>query len=98
MLGAYTSGRVEANIGTMRAFLSPPGPQVLLIDEPATEQFGRFKALVRRAGRPIGDVDLFIAGVAVRYGLIVVTHTTEHCAQIPALPLENWLEPPQASS
>jgi hypothetical protein len=42
---AYNSGWVEANAARVRAFLSPPGPQVLLIDEPAAEQFGRFKAL-----------------------------------------------------
>jgi tRNA(fMet)-specific endonuclease VapC len=96
--GAYNSGRVEANIARVRAFLSPPGPQVLLIDESAAEQFGRFKTLLRRAGRPIGDIDLFIAGVAVRHGLTVVTNNTEHFARIPDLPLENWLETPQQSS
>ena len=96
--GAYNSGRVEANIARVRAFLSPPGPQVLRIDEPAAEQFGRFKALLRRAGRPIGDIDLFIAGVAVCHGLTVVTNNTEHFARIPELPLENWLEPPQVSA
>ena len=82
----------------VRAFLSSPAPQVLLIDELAAEQFGRFKALLRRAGRPIGDIDLFIAGVAVRHGLTVVTNNTEHFARIPDLSLENWLEPHQASS
>ncbi len=96
--GAYNSGRVEANVARVRAFLSPPGPQGLLIDELAAEQFGRFKAIIRRAGRPIGDIDLFIAGVAVRHGLTVVTNNTEHFARIPELPLENWLESPQASS
>jgi tRNA(fMet)-specific endonuclease VapC len=96
--GAHNSGRVEANIARVRAFLSPPGPHVLLIDEPAAEQFGRFKAILRRAGRPIGDVDLFIAGVAVRHGLTVVTNNTSHFERLPELPLENWLEPPQASS
>ena len=96
--GAYNSGRVEANVARVRAFLAPPGPQVLRIDEPAVEQFGRFKALLRRAGRPIGDIDLFIAGVAVRHGLTVVTNNTDHFARIPDLPLENWLEPPQGSS
>ena len=96
--GAYHSGRVEANVARVRAFLSPPGPQVLLIDESAAEQFGRFKAFLRRGGRPIGDIDLFIAGVAVRHGLTVVTNNTDHCARIPALPLENWLETPQQSS
>ena len=89
---------MEANSARVRAFLSPPRPQVLLIDEPAAEQFGRFKALLRRAGRPIGDIDLFIAGVAVRHGLTVVTNNTDHCARISDLPLENWLEPPQQSS
>ena len=96
--GAYNSARVEANVARVRAFLLPPGPQVLLIDEPAAEQFGRFKALLRRAGRPIGDIDLFIAGVAVRHGLTVVTNNTDHFARLPALPLENWLEPSQQSS
>jgi len=96
--GAYNSGRVEANVARVRAFLSPPGPQVLCIDEPAAEEFGRFKALLRRAGKPIGDIDLFIAGVAVSHGLTVVTNNTEHFARIPDLPLENWLGTPQQSS
>jgi tRNA(fMet)-specific endonuclease VapC len=96
--GAYNSGRVEANIARVRAFLAPPGPQVLLIDEPAAEQFGRFKALLRRAERPIGDIDLCIAGMAVRHGLTVVTNNTDHFARLPDLPLEKWLEPLQASS
>lgn len=96
--GAYNSGRVEANVARVRAFLTPPGPQVLGIDEPAAEQFGRLKAFLRRAGRPIGDIDLFIAGVAVRHGLTVVTNNTGHFERISDLPLENWLDPPQASS
>ena len=96
--GAYNSARVEANVMRVRAFLCSPGPQVLLIDDLAAEQFGRFKAILRRAGRPIGDIDLFIAGVAVRHGLTVATNNTEHFARIPDLSLENWLEPPQTSS
>jgi tRNA(fMet)-specific endonuclease VapC len=96
--GAYNSARIEAHVLRVRAILSSPAPQVLLIDELAAEQFGRFKALLRRAGRPIGDIDLFIAGVAVRHGLTVVTNNTEHFARIPDLSLENWLEPHQASS
>jgi tRNA(fMet)-specific endonuclease VapC len=96
--GAYNSGRVETNIARARAFLSPPGPHVLLIDEPAAEQFGRLKAILHRTDRPIGDVDLFIAGVAVRHGLTAVTNNTSHFERLPELPLENCLEPPQASS
>jgi tRNA(fMet)-specific endonuclease VapC len=70
----------------------------LLIDEAAVERFGRFKAILRREGQPIGDVDLFIAGVAVCHGLTVVTNNTAHFERLPGLTLENWLEPPQESS
>jgi tRNA(fMet)-specific endonuclease VapC len=61
-------------------------------------QFGRFKATLRREGRPIGDIDLFIAGVAVCYGLTVVTNNTGHFERLPNLTLENWLEPFQGIS
>jgi tRNA(fMet)-specific endonuclease VapC len=93
--GAYNSTRVEANVERVRAFLSPPGPQVVMIDEPAAEQFGRYKALLRREGRSIGDIDLFIAGVASHHGLTVVTNNTAHFDRLPDLVLENWLEPPR---
>src|SRR5919197_4013213 len=95
---AYNSARVAAHVARVRALLFQPGPQVLLIDEPAAEQLGRFKALLRRAGRPIGDIDFFIAGVAVRHGLTVVTNSMDLFARTPAMPLENWLAPPQQSS
>jgi tRNA(fMet)-specific endonuclease VapC len=95
---AFNSGRVEANVVRVRAFLPPPGPQVLRIDEPAAEQFGRLKAILRREGRLIGDIDLLIAGVTLRHGLTVVTNNTGHFERIPELPLENWLEPPQVPS
>ena len=96
--GAYNSGRVEANVARVRALLSPPRPQVLRMDEPAAEQLGRLKAILRREGRLIGDIDLFIAGVAQRHGLTVVTNNTSPVARIPELPLKNWLEPLPASS
>jgi tRNA(fMet)-specific endonuclease VapC len=97
-IAAYNSGRVEANVARVCAFLSTPGPHVLLIDEPAAEQFGQLKVILRRAGRLIGDIDLFIAGVAMRHSLTVVTNNTSHFGRIPGLPLENWIEPPQTSS
>ncbi len=95
--GAYHSTRVAANVERVRTFLSPPRPHVLLMDETAAEQFGRFKALLRRGGRPIGDIDLLIASVAMRHGLTVVTNNTTHFDRLPDLTLENWLEPPHAS-
>lgn len=93
--GAYNSTRVEENLDRIRSFLSPPGPKVLLIDDGAAEYFGRFKAELRRNGKPIGDVDLLIAGVAVSRGLKLVTNNTGHFDRIPEISLENWLKLPE---
>ncbi len=95
--GAYNSARVEANLARVRAFLSPPGPSVLLIDDTAADCFGRFKAALRRTGKPIADLDLLIAAVAASRGLKVVTNNTEHFERITEIPLENWLKPPNVS-
>jgi tRNA(fMet)-specific endonuclease VapC len=93
--GAYNSTHVEANLARVRAFLCAPGPRVLPIDDAAAEGFGRFKAALRRMGKPIGDVDLLIAGVAVSRGLKVVTNNTEHFERIAGIALENWLQLPK---
>ena len=89
--GAYNSARLEANMKRIHEFLSYPGPIVLAIDDAAAEYFGKFKAALRREGKPIGDVDLLIAGVAVSRGLKVVTNNTEHFERIADISLENWL-------
>jgi len=64
----------------------------LPVDEAASERFGEFKAMLRRAGKAIGDIDLLIAGVAASRGLKVVTNNTEHFERIPGISLENWLK------
>jgi len=96
--GAYNSARVEANLARVRAFLSPPGPKVLPIDDAAAECFGRFKAALRQIGKPIGDVDLLIAGVAASRNLKVVTNNTDHFDRITEISLENWLKPSNTST
>ena len=87
--GAYNSIRVEANLTRIQAFFSPPGPVVLSIDDTAAHHFGRVKAALRRMGKPIGDIDLLIAGVAVSHKLKIVTNTTEHFERIPEITIEN---------
>lgn len=95
--GAYNSARVEANLARVRAFFSVPGPKVLPIDDAAADCFGRFKAALRRVGKPIGDLGLLIAGVAESRGLKVVTNNTEHFERITEISMENWLKPSDAS-
>lgn len=92
--GAYNSASVESNLALVRSFLSPPGPMILSVDDVAAERFGKFKAMLRRAGRPIGDIDLLIAGVAASRGLKVVTNNTQHFERVPDILLENWIRAP----
>ena len=89
--GAYNSTRVQANLARIRAFFSHPGPRILPIDDAAADCFGRFKALLRGMGKPVGDIDLLIAGVAASRDLTVVTSNTAHFERISGINLENWL-------
>jgi tRNA(fMet)-specific endonuclease VapC len=96
--GAYNSKRLETNLERISEFLSSPGPIVLSFDDAAAKYFGKFKAALRRDGKPIGDIDLLIAGVAASRGLKVVTNNTEHFERITDIPLENWLRSSDVSS
>ena len=89
--GAYNSSQIDANLARIQAFLTEPGPEVLSLDEPVMDCFGKHKAELRRQGQPIGDIDLLIAGVAVSQGLTLVTNNTKHFQRVPGLVLENWL-------
>ncbi len=70
-----------------------PGPCVLPLDTTATKYFGEFKTRLRRAGQIIGDVDLFIAGIAASQNLIVVTNNTDHFTRISEITINNWHAP-----
>jgi len=95
--GAYNPARLEANLERIHEFLSSPGPIVLSIDGAAAKYFGKFKSALRSGGKPIGDVDLLIAGIAANRGLKVVTNNTEHFERIADISLENWLRMPDVA-
>ena len=91
--GAYNSARVDENLMRLEEFFLSPGPCILPLDKTAVKYFGEFKARLRRAGQIIGDVDLFIAGIAASHGLIVVTNNTSHFERISEITVKNWHEP-----
>jgi tRNA(fMet)-specific endonuclease VapC len=88
--GAYNSSQVEHNLKRIQNFFATPGPSVLPLDENTLDNFGKFKAELRRKGQPIGDIDLLIAGVAISQGLTVITNNTKHFERIPGISLDNW--------
>lgn len=66
---------------------------VLPVDEQAAVQYGRLRARLERAGRPLAGPDLWIAAVCLARDATLVTGNVKHFARVPGLRVENWLLP-----
>ncbi len=69
-----------------------PNLTILPFDIESARISGRIKARLERIGRVTGSADLFIAAIALRHGLTLVTRNVKHFAGIPHLKVENWLD------
>ena len=72
----------RANREDLRRFLSSPRVRLLVVDEEAAERYGSIQHDLRVAGPPIPTNDIWIAAVAMRDGLRVVT-TDPHYRKVP---------------
>jgi tRNA(fMet)-specific endonuclease VapC len=79
---ARLSAQLEAVLGAL---------DVLPFEAPADAVYGRLRARLERAGRPIGGNDLLIAAQAVALGHTIVTDNEGEFARIDDLPRENWV-------
>lgn len=86
----YNSGRIEHNRREMTAFLRRF--RKLEFTAMVAKEFGRMKAELRRAGRPVPDVDAQIGATARIHDLTLLT-ADKHFAHITGLRTENWLGP-----
>ncbi|MEK6697884.1 MAG: type II toxin-antitoxin system VapC family toxin [Nitrospirota bacterium] len=61
---------------------------------PLTEQSASISsdlyAISRKKGKPIDDIDLLIAGIALANGLALITHNTDHFQDIEGLEIFDW--------
>lgn len=64
---------------------------VLPFDVPADAEYGKIRAKLEAAGKPIGGNDLLIAAHASATGATVVTSNTDEFRRIRGLRVENWL-------
>jgi tRNA(fMet)-specific endonuclease VapC len=64
---------------------------VLPLEVPADDVYGRLRAQLERAGRPIGGNDLLIAAQAVALGHVLVTDNESEFSRVDALTCQNWL-------
>lgn len=59
-------------------------------DDASAEVFARIKAILKKAGTPIEDMDLLIASIAIANNLTLVTNNTKHFEKISGLNLADW--------
>jgi tRNA(fMet)-specific endonuclease VapC len=62
----------------------------------AAELYGRLAAELRRVGRPMQQIDIQIAAIALTLGNCTVVTTDTDLAAVPGLRTENWAAPPAA--
>jgi tRNA(fMet)-specific endonuclease VapC len=65
--------------------------EILPFEAPADVAYGRLRAGLERAGRPIGGNDLLIAAQAVALDHTIVTDNEREFSRINELSCENWL-------
>lgn len=56
----------------------------------AAEQFGRLAAELRRIGRPMQQIDIQVAAIALTLGNCTVVTTDSDLSAVPGLSTENW--------
>lgn len=88
MHGVEKSQPAERNRVAMTLFLSPI--TILDFDGCAAEEYGRVRACLERKGRPIGPMDMLIAGHARSKKLVLVTNNTREFLQVEDLKVEDW--------
>ncbi|MBU4610836.1 type II toxin-antitoxin system VapC family toxin [Achromobacter sp. GG226] len=89
--GAEKSSRVSENLSAIEDFCSRL--QVLSYDAKAAQHYGAIRAALEKRGQPIGVNDLHIAGHARSAGLVLVTNNVSEFERVPALEIENWVNP-----
>jgi len=85
--GARKSARVATNVAQVDVFAASSA--VLACDTATSQQYGEIKHELRAKGRPIPENDIWIAAIAVQYGLTLVSRDG-HFSEIGSLSIEAW--------
>ncbi|HUG94109.1 MAG TPA: type II toxin-antitoxin system VapC family toxin [Planctomycetaceae bacterium] len=88
---ALRSGAPQARLQGIQDLLA--NSTVIEVDLPVAERFGELRAALFDRGRPVHEMDLFVAATALVHNLVLVTHNVQHFAHIPGLTIDDWLVP-----
>jgi len=87
--GVFNSTYAEKNNTNLINFLI--GLDNLEFDSAAAVEYGRIRALLRKKGTPIGQMDMLIAAHAKAKDLILITDNVSEFERVEGLQFENWL-------
>lgn len=86
--GMQGSASRERNIQRMKHALVRL--RIWPFDRKAAEEYGRIFAELKRLGRPMQQIDIQIAAIAVSLGNCTVVSGDSDLADVPGLSVENW--------
>jgi len=87
--GVAKSAHQEKNAKALDEFIIPL--EVVSFDEEAAHVYGEIRAILEKAGTPIGAMDMLIAAHAVSVGIPLVTNNTREFVRITSLNVIDWI-------
>jgi len=87
--GVEKSEHKEANTNRLETFLAGP-ITVTVFEEEDAKTAGTIRAVLEKAGRPIGAYDLLISGQAMRHNMTLVTANSKEFGRVKRLVWEDW--------
>jgi tRNA(fMet)-specific endonuclease VapC len=87
--GAECSADIEKNMNFINNFIRHV--QVLPVLN-AIGIYAKEKALLRKNGNMIDDLDIFIGATAIVNNMILVTENEKHLNRLSGIKIENWIE------
>jgi len=84
----YNSQNEEANRRLVESFINDA--QVVSVSN-AIPVYAKEKALLRKNGTLIDDMDIFIGATAIAYNMILVTDNEKHLKRLSNINIENWV-------
>lgn len=76
------------NIAALELFLAPF--EIYPFDEQCIWHYGKLRATLEEAGKPIGPMDILIAAHALALDAPLVTNNVKEFSRVPGLRLLNW--------
>jgi tRNA(fMet)-specific endonuclease VapC len=87
--GVAKSTHREKNAKALDEFIVPL--EIVSFDEAAAHVYGEIRAMLEKAGTPIGAMDMLIAAHALSLGISLATNNSREFARIPALTSIDWV-------